>query len=175
MPARLRFAAIALLALVAAAPLRAQDTSFVEIGLDAQIKRDETGNGTLTIAAPLGRVRVGWYITRAWSLEPTFAFNHVDPGSTSATQFAIGLGALYHFRTERSSPQPYVRPYVVSVNSRTKTPTANLSSGGAIVGVGLGVKIPMVRNLSWRLEGAFEKQGGNSHYLINAGISFFTW
>lgn len=169
--------ATALLATTILTPIasRAQDTTFIELGIDAQVVRNNAGSGSTAASLPVGRFRIGWQVNPAWSVEPFISATAVSAGSTRVSNYTIGLGALYHFATDRAKAQPYVRPYLSTTQSHTKTSTLDAKNASLTLGAGLGIKIPMDRNIQWRLEGAYENQVGDSHFLAIAGISFFTW
>ncbi len=120
---------------------------------------------------------MGFAVTPNLSLEPSASLDLVSADGSRFTSYTLGVGALYHFSTDRTRLQPYVRPFIEYFHSSTTTSSgATVSAGGStIYGAGLGVKLPVNDRLAWRLEGAVD---GNSsikgRLKLLAGFSIFT-
>jgi hypothetical protein len=167
---RLTFAA-ALIAMFAQ-PAAAQQSTLVELGLDASFSYgfDDLHQKRLTI--PVQRIRAGFFMSPEISIEPSFGLEYTGVNSSSSTVFTTGIGLLYHLETSRTSAQPYVRPFIEysRVSGSGSSPTVtNTTFGG-----GLGLKIPFSDRLAWRLEAGAGFNQNNSHLLLLAGFSYFT-
>lgn len=180
--------------------LVAQDTQSaqrpIELGIDAAVVRESSDDVTATsFRLPVGRFRVGFHLSEAFSLEPSVAFSYArstienratgDETTLSGTGYELDLGLLYHLRTGRSSVQPYVRPFVGVHGSRTKGDNGFESSvTKPAFGAGLGFKFPMANRLGTRLELGYSHEaeddsdigGGPSRdaFFVAFGLSFFT-
>jgi hypothetical protein len=149
----------------------------VELGVDMDIGFGLDDPSTTTISLPNSVLRAGFFINERVSIEPQFSFQHISvSGGGSSTGLGLQVGALYHFSPDRARNQWYLRPMVG---------LAHASFGGgsatqAALGVGFGVKLPIMDRVATRLEGklghAFETSsapGATSLGLV-AGLSFFT-
>ena len=166
----------------------------IELGVDAALayeSRDAVDGISLTVPVP--RLRVGFFLTDAISLEPSFQFNYArvtiennitgDERTTSGSNYELDFGLLYHFSTDRTQRQVYVRP-LIGINgfsSSDDDDDDDTSSSQVVFGVGLGIKLPSTNRLATRLEGGFVHQSEDDPFFPSSnrlyasfGISFFT-
>ena len=177
---------------LAAAPAAAQRGASlpIELGVDAGVSRDDRADVT-SLEFPVSRVRAGFFLTPALSLEPTLGIMRVgdDEGSLTRSQGALGLLAhLTGVPTGRARTASFfVRPFVgferTSLdldenNGLLDDPTTSATQG--LAGAGVGFKLPVGDRLAWRIEGVFTRfletddlSGGNAVGL-NVGLSFHT-
>ena len=186
----------AAVAVAAPSMLVAQSPRPIELGIDAALVRESTDDATGTsFRVPVGRFRVGFPLSNALSLEPSIAFAYGrstfespttgEDITSSGTGYELDLGLLYHFRTDRSAMQPYLRPFLGVHGSNTETDGGFESSIRQLaVGGGIGFKFPATDRLATRLELGFSHEAEddsddgrgpsrNSFYLA-VGLSFFT-
>jgi hypothetical protein len=166
-------AALSVLALSASAS--AQRSSYSanpspEIGMDAGITFGLGTPSITTIEIPAQQIRMGFFMSSALSIEPTFGLVSVSGGGVSATAYNIGAGLLYHFSTSRAANQFYVRPFVNVVGSSG----GGSSSSTAYFGVGGGLKVPLRDRIASRFEANFQHGNGNNAIGLLAGLSFYT-
>lgn len=167
----------------AAAAPAASAGNPVELGIDGGISFGLNDPKTTTIMLPAQQFRAGFMLDDKMELEPFGAFNYFSvSGGGSSTALGLGTGLLYHLSTVRTQPQVYVRPLAMlqflSVNPGGAAPSSSTTQFG--LGIGLGVKRPILDRLSWRFEGnlghSFQSGNAPSQTSINllAGLSFFT-
>jgi len=182
------FAALAL----AAAPAAAQRGASlpIELGVDAGVSRDDRADVT-TFAFPISRVRAGFFVSPALSLEPTLGVMRMsgDGGSVTRSQGALGVVAhLAGVPTGRARTASFfVRPFV----GFERTSVDFDENGGlfdrdarsatqALAGAGAGFKLPVGDRLAWRIEGVFTRfvesddLPDGSAFGLNVGLSFHT-
>ena len=150
----------------------AAQAGLVELGVDGSIEHVVDSPSSTTINLPVARLRVGYFFSPQFSLEPLVAVN-VTRGNGDFTTGRIGLGALWHFTASRTGAQPYVRPFIEHEFTSFSEGTETRTTGAGVVGVGLGVKLPLADRLRWRLEGAYEHSTARSRILGFVGVSFF--
>jgi hypothetical protein len=152
---------------------------FWELGMDAALMIATGDPGVTTLSVPVQNVRLGYFFTPEWALEPFFSLDYVniEDGGSIAT-YQLGTGLLYHFSTVRTASQLYVRPFVgfVGVNVNPEVGASD-SETDVFLGGGLGMKWP-------RLGGRAALRGEvNVGYAFDAeqmtvgvqfGLSFFT-
>ena len=184
MPNRVKAATLALVFSVA---LPAQASSQIEFGIDpfslgVDVISDVGETRTLTrllINLPttsLQTFRVGFFVSDKVSVEPRISVDYVKfEGSDATSKVTLSLGALVHFTAERQRPQAYIRPLgsIFFVDRRGSSATQ------VSLGVGLGVKLPILQQLAARLEAqyahAFEGDSPSVNSLAAVfGLSFFT-
>src|SRR4051794_4589422 len=175
----LSLAALSILALSASASAQrsgSMTNPSPEIGMDAGIGFRLTDPSFTTVAIPVPAIRMGFFVSPALSIEPTLGLTSVSGGGISGTDYAIGVGALYHFSPSRAANQFYVRPFV-NINGSS----GDLGSGSSVAfGVGGGLKIPLRDRIATRFEANFShdggRNGGGSSDMIGllAGLSFYT-
>lgn len=171
----LSLAALSILALSASASAQRSSSSMSnpspEIGMDAGITFGSGSASGTMIDIPAQRIRMGFFLSPALSIEPTFGLTSVSGGGTTITGYAIGVGALYHFQPSRAANQFYIRPFV-------DIQGASVSGGGsnstAFFGVGGGLKIPLRDRIASRFEANFEHGDGADYFGLLAGLSFYT-
>lgn len=168
----------------------------IELGIDAAVVRQSADNRTNTsFQLPVGRFRVGFPISDAISLEPSIALSYgrstfENPATgeditSSGTAYELDFGLLYHFRTDRTRAQPYVRPFLgIHGFSSEADGGFESSSNQFALGAALGFKIPASSRLGTRLEIGFSHEteddsddGGapsTNSIFFAVGLSFFT-
>ena len=169
---------------VAAAPLAAQPAAPIELGVDANITRDDRSDAT-TFALPLGRVRAGFFLSPSLSLEPALSVQRTSAENGSSTRVGGALGLLAHLGgvpTGRyRTTSVYVRPFVgFDRFSFDPDDGDGASATQGNVGAGLGAKFPVGDRLAWRLEAVYTRlletddaPSGNL-FGLNLGLSFHT-
>ncbi|HEX6051127.1 MAG TPA: outer membrane beta-barrel protein [Gemmatimonadaceae bacterium] len=184
------------LAVGLAAPLGAHAQARpIEIGLDAALAYDDADGASVTsLTIPVGRLRVGFFVSDAVSLEPFFALQYtraevdvpvVGDRTTSFTQYDLGLGLLFHFATDRTRSQPYLRPFVgvrgFSSDSDDDANDDDDSGTQPVLGAAFGLKLPSTSRLGTRLEAGFAHRfedepsfRESNQIFLSFGLSFFT-
>jgi hypothetical protein len=177
----------------------AQDTAQkkpIELGIDAAIAREsEDGRKVTSLVLPISRFRVGFFLTDAVSLEPSvsFSYYHISrdidipgfDGTSSGFNYDLDVGLLYHFRTDRTKAQPYVRPFLGlrGFSADNESPNSDFPDSGTQVsfGAGLGYKIPLANRVGTRLEVGYSHAGENepvfsksNRIFLSIGLSFLT-
>ena len=126
---------------------------------------------------PVQAVRVGFFTSDQFSIEPAISLSFAKPEGVDAFyEFGFTLSGLYHFVPDLSRAQPYLRGQgqVVLAGSGGES-VSQLGIGG-----GLGVKIPIVDRLAFRLEGSYghrfenDDVRGTNTVAALFGFSFFT-
>ncbi len=183
MPNRFKSAPLALLLSAALPALASAQGRPIELGIDAlSLGVDvfsafgQTATVT-TVSVPEGSFRAGFFVGDQVSVEPRIAFDYVKVEDVDAvTVGTFSLGALYHFTPERQSSQVYLRP----VGSISFVDFGGQSASQVFLGVGLGVKQPILGQLATRLELEFAHGFDNDDFAnVNSlaavfGFSFFT-
>ena len=155
----------------------------IELGVDA-LSLDVnffSSNGettTLTtVSVPVTTFRAGFFVSDQVSVEPRISFDYLKVEDVDAvTVVTLSLGALYHFTPERQRSQVYLRP----VGSIFFADVGDQSVSQAFLGLGLGVKLPMLGQLAARLELEYTHGFDNDDFAnVNSlaavfGFSFFT-
>ena len=175
--------AAALLGLAAAGAVAAQDR-IMEIGIDGGVQRQTYEGRSVSytafpVAWPTFRapLRFGQFVTPALEIEPAFGMLLAGGSGSSFTSFVGSWSMLYHFRTDRSVPRPYVRAAgLVRVVGGGSTAT-QLGLQGA-----LGLKVPNGERIGTRFEigygRAFENEekglAGIRLLDFTFGFSYFT-
>ncbi len=165
----------------------------IELGIDAALAYEDADDvSATTLTLPVPRVRLGFFIGDALSLEPFFSIQYsrtkvddngpFDGETVSVTQYDLGLGLLFHFATDRARTQPYVRPFVGIRGFSASDDDENDSSGNQpILGAGIGLKFPSTNRLGTRLEAGFARRfeddpifDASNQIYLSFGLSFFT-
>jgi hypothetical protein len=145
-----------------------------ELGMDAGASFGLGDNSGTTIAIPAQQLRIGFFVSPAFSIEPTFGLvSHSGGGLGSVTSYAIGAGLLYHLSTNRATNQLYLRPFV-EVDGVSVGGTNGGSNSITIVGMGVGVKVPLRDRIASRFEANFAHADGSDAIGLLAGLSFYT-
>jgi hypothetical protein len=174
----LSLAALSILTLSASASAQRSSSAnpSPEIGMDAGIGFRLTDPSITTIAIPVQAIRMGFFVSPVLSIEPTLGLVSFSGGGVSGTDYAIGVGALYHFSPSRAVNQFYVRPFI-EINGSS----GDAGSGSSVAfGVGGGLKMPLRDRIATRFEANFAhdggRNGGGSSDMIGllAGLSFYT-
>lgn len=172
---RATLSAFALLGLVATT---AQAQNPIEVGIDAQISFGLDDQGT-SISIPAQKVRAGFLINPAMTIEPSLGFFRISDDAMSMSTADIDVSLLYHFSTLRTAKQYYVRPVIglrrVSVTDKTIDESASDSEMN--IGVAGGVKIPLMDRVGARAEAEFRNYMSDpsvSAFNLNFGLSYYT-
>jgi hypothetical protein len=170
----LSLAALSILALSASAGAQRSSASSSspspEIGMDAGITFGLGTPSTTSIDIPARQIRMGFFMSPALSIEPTFGLRSVSGGVASSTVYNIGAGVLYHFSSSRAANQFYVRPFLNVVGASG----GGASTSTAVFGVGGGLKVPLRDRLASRFEANFAHGDGENAIGLLAGLSFYT-
>ena len=167
---RLSLAALSILTLGASASAQRSANPSPEIGMDAGISFGLGNGGGTLVDIPVQQIRMGFFVSPALSIEPTFGLHRESGGGATVTVYNIGAGALYHFSPSRAANQFYIRPFIQ---------IAGFSGGGvsdsqARFGVGGGLKIPLRDRIASRFEANFAHTDGSDMLGLLAGLSFYT-
>jgi hypothetical protein len=165
---------------------------LMELGLDGGLAFGLSDPKVTTFGLPVQSLRAGFYMSDALSIEPIVSMNYqnvsANGGSVSANNLDLGVGAVWHLNPNRAERQFYVRPFVdmLHVGSKFKdtnggvTTTESTSDNAMGLGAGLGVKIPVMSRMVWRLETQLAHRlesgaiGSQTSLGFSAGFSFFT-
>ena len=154
----------------------------IELGIDAGVSIGLGDNSVTVINIPAQAFRIGFFFDDNMSLEPKISLNTITGSGNTFTSYLFELGLLYHFYREgegrRVYPPPalrsafYVRPFAGIVG----TSDGN-SNTDAVLGAGIGMKVPLVSRLASRFEANFAHRFGDASQNqigLLAGLSFFT-
>lgn len=167
--------------------MQSQEYHPIELGVDAGVTVGLGDNSVTVISIPVQAFRIGFFLDENVSLEPKFGLNTITGSGDTFTSYAAELGLLWHFfrepererrgRVIYSGPGPrssfYVRPFVGIVG----TSGGGDSDSDAVLGAGVGMKVPLVNRLAARFEANFAHQFGDPDFNtlgLLAGLSFFT-
>ncbi len=147
-----------------------------EIGIDAGVTFGLGTPSTTVLSIPAQQIRMGFFLSPALSIEPTFGLQSASGGGVSFTTYNIGTGLLYHFAQSRAASQFYVRPFVnvVGINGDVG------SNSSTRFGVGGGIKVPFRDRIATRFEANIGRQDGDNlapaqNFIgLLAGLSFYT-
>ena len=145
----------------------------VEIGMDAAFQFLFAGGATAwTLSVPIQQARFGFMASDRLSVEPRFSFSHLNNG-VSLTALQAGLHLLHYFQPMAAGARPYVTEGVTLLFVDA---SFGRSDTQFQLGAGIGVLLPIVSRLFWRLEArydrAFSPRGNGVAALF--GLSFFT-
>lgn len=122
----------------------------IELGLDAGVTFDLDDPKATTLSIPVQGIRAGFFLSDKLSIEPAVAFNWIKlSGEDAFSTLGLDAGVLYHFSTDASRSQLYIRP----VAGLTRFGGGGESVSQVTVGGGVGVKLPMAERMKLRLEG----------------------
>lgn len=151
----------------------------VEVGVDAQIAFGLDNQGT-TISIPAQKIRAGFVIAEAMTVEPALGFVRLSNNGSSISNTTLDLSLLYHFDPSRAVRQFYVRP-VIGIHRMAGTLDGQSDATTFMnVGVAGGMKVPLMARAGARIEAEFrnqlEKDGvpSQSALNLNFGLSYFT-
>ena len=154
----------------------------VELGIDAGLFVGLGDNSVTTINIPADAFRIGFFVQDNVSIEPKIRLNTISGNGNTATSYLAELGLLYHFYRPGTRPMSYPGP--VQHSAFYLRPFAGIvgfsggtSNTGGVLGIGAGMKVPLVSRLASRFEANIAHTFGDfsSNELgILAGLSFFT-
>lgn len=141
-----------------------------EIGIDAGVTFGLGTPSTTVVSIPAQQIRLGFFVSPALSVEPTFGLQSVSGGGVSITTYNFGAGLLYHFAQSRAANQFYMRPFVnvVGISGDVGSNTT------AVFGFGGGVKVPLRDRIASRFEANVQAGEGDTAIGLLAGLSFYT-
>ena len=147
--------------------------SPIELGTDASIGILFNGGTLFSISAPIGQFRAGFRSGDNITLEPRGSLDILSGEGSTLTVFSGGLHVLYNLRSSSDSNS---RLYVTGGGNIIFVDGSGASNTDVQLGGGLGVRIPVVDRLAWRLEGRLDHQFDASVTSLTGifGISFFT-
>ncbi|MEJ7759066.1 MAG: outer membrane beta-barrel protein [Gemmatimonadaceae bacterium] len=164
-----------------AAPAHAQIARGVELGIDAGVAIGLGDNSQTTIDIPAQSFRAGFVMTDRISIEPKLGLRIVTGGGDTFSFYRAEVGALYHLspRADRMRAGVYVRPFagLVGFSAGDDDNDTDVSDTNGLLGVGVGLKVPLLSRLSSRFEANFAGNFGDntdSQIGLLAGLSFFT-
>lgn len=135
------------------------------------------GSNQIELAIPVQIIRVGFFVSDQFSVEPALSMALIKPeGIDAAYQLTGLLSGLYHLTADASRPQPYVR----AQGQFLFTGSGGESASQFGVAGGIGVKLPLVPQLALRLEASFGHRFENADFFGRStiaglvGLSFFT-
>jgi hypothetical protein len=174
-------AAVALCATTASAQRRPTTTTStvgttptaLELGVDATADIGLSGDSFTDVNVPSGTMRIGFPISPRVSIEPKGRLGVASSNSHTVTTYRIEVGALYHFdeaAMQRSGF--YLRP-ALGVSGFSGAGSQNT----VYMGIGAGLKKPIVGQLGARYEAAFLhnfNNGSANELELSAGLSWFT-
>jgi len=173
---KLKAAAIA--ACLAASGAGAQDRP-IELGLDAGVSIGLGDNSRTAISIPAQAFRAGFGMTDRVSIEPKFGLNIISGDGESVSLYRAEVGLLYHLAAARDRMRSgvYIRPFGGLSGFSAGSGENDVSDTNGLIGVGLGLKVPLLSRLSSRFEanvaGSFG-DGSSTEIGLLAGLSFFT-
>ena len=180
------------LAVTAAARAQARP---IEIGIDAALAYEDADNVSVTsLTVPVPRLRVGFFVGDAVSLEPFFSLRYtraevdspiLGERTQSFTEYDLGVGLLFHFATDRTRSQPYLRPFVgirgFSADDDDDVDEDDTSGTQPVLGAAFGLKLPSTSRFGTRLEAGFARRfedeptfEESTQIFLSFGLSFFT-
>jgi hypothetical protein len=154
-------------------PATAQTSGRVwELGVDAELSFGLDDPNTTSLGIPIGNFRAAWSHSDVLSIEPFGALNYFKvEGFDATTTYMLGVGALYHFSTDRSKSQAYARPFLALAGIST----SGASDSDLGFGVGIGMKWPRLGGrIAWRGEANVAQVGDATSLNALFGLSFFT-
>ncbi len=162
-----------------ATPAHAQIARGVELGIDAGVAIGLGDNSQTEIDIPAQSFRAGFVMTDRISIEPKLGLRIVTGNGDTFSFYRAEVGALYHLsaRADRMRAGVYVRPFAGLTGFSAGDDDNDVSDTNGLLGIGVGLKVPLLSRLSSRFEANFAGNfGDNSDSQIGllAGLSFFT-
>jgi len=159
----------------------AQTSRGVELGIDAGVAIGLGDNSQTVISFPAQAFRAGFAMSDRISIEPKLGFSISTGDNSTSSSYRAEVGALYHLspRVDRMRSGVYVRPFagIAGFNVSVDGDDNDVGDTNGLLGVGLGLKVPLISRLSTRFEanvaGTFGDES-NSQIGLLAGFSFFT-
>jgi len=168
----LRVVTAGFIMLILGSPIAAQEGKAFELGVDGMIAYRATTPSSTTVTLPVGRMRVGYFLSPNFSFEPSLSYNSSDGNGAHSSRTIIGVAIVPQFGT-LGSAKVYARPFV-EYNFVTSTfENQRLTSQSSSVGAGIGMRVPLATRLMWRLEAAYATSSGESQFMGLVGLSFF--
>jgi hypothetical protein len=164
-------------ALAAAAPAHAQDPMPIEFGVDAGLTVGTESPRVTTFSLPVQRLRVGFFLSPALSLEPAILVNRTSTTGLSVSGYEADLGILWHFTPPAPGTRTfYARPFAGISGFSASFEGERVSDSELNAGIGLGVRLPLADRLQARIEAQGRHQFDSDVQTLglSAGISFLT-
>jgi len=174
----IKLKAVAAMACLAASGAGAQERP-IELGLDAAVSIGLGDNSRTVISIPAQAFRAGFGMTDRVSVEPKFGINIISGDGESVSLYRAEVGLLYHLAAARDRMRSgvYIRPFAGLSGFSTGSDDNDVSDTNGLIGVGLGLKVPLLSRVSSRFEanvaGSFG-DGSSTEIGLLAGLSFFT-
>ncbi len=177
-----RLAAVTMFSVFALSSINAQERT-VELGIDAGLSViSADGNSVTTLNVPVPAFRVGFFVSDRLSLEPSLLLAYATTSNVSSTSYNLIFGALYHLSTDRTRPQLFLRPLIGYGGSRVSGTSglADNTNGSALVGIGIGAKVPKGDRFALRFGADYERRFEDdpspafNRFAATVGFSFFT-
>jgi hypothetical protein len=171
------------LAVIVAVPVQAQHP--VEIGMDGGVvwtSPDVEGvDSTFDVTLPFQLLRVGFFISDQFSIEPMVGFDRQDFGDDfTFTQANLLASGVYHFTPSRTQSQLFGQLTGGLSHVRFSDADESETDTQWLIGLGAGVKIPMMDRLAARL-GVLYLRAFESDFMPDmnqirgsVGVSFYT-
>jgi hypothetical protein len=152
----------------------------IELGIDAALIHESSDNITATrIELPVSRFRVGFFLSDAVSFEPSLSLQYArvtieNPltgrdNTSSGTSYDMDFGLLYHFSTQRTQTQTFVRPFVGIRGFSGEGEHGSQATFGAA----LGFKQPLSNRLAARFEVGFAHRAEDEPTFPSTNVLFF--
>lgn len=169
------------LASLAVAATTASAQNPLELGVDAGVAILLDDDPVILVEVPVHSLRVGFPIGTRTSLEPKLSFSSRSGRGATVTEYQAALGLLYHLGSSRypgayHRAGLYVRPFAGIVGASISNGIDAEESDG-FLGLGIGLKMPLVSRLSSRFEANLAHrfgEGDGTELGLLAGLSFFT-
>jgi hypothetical protein len=146
-------------------PAVAQDRP-IELGIDAGASLRLEQPRLTSISVPAQRLRVGFFVSDAVSVEPSVFLSHVRVAGESFSFYMADIGLLLHLTAAPATPTWYLRPFagIVGVGGSDRTGNTDWTAG-----IGGGLKGPLAERLLWRAEANFRRHFAPGE-LDDAGV-----
>jgi hypothetical protein len=163
----------------------------IELGVDAALAYQSGDRVKVTtLSIPVTRFRAGFFLTDAVSFEPSIALHYThatrentatgNETTSSGTDYDFDFGLLFHFSTDRTQSQTFIRPFVGLRGFSGDSDFGSSSASQGVFGLALGVKKPLVSRLAGRFEVGFahatddDNLPSSNQVFLSFGLSFFT-
>lgn len=168
-----RLSAIAIAITVAAGSATAQAPRPIELGIDAGASIGLGDNSVTVISIPAQSARVGFFMTPRISIEPKLGLTIVSGNDETVSAYRAEVGVLWHTGTPPAMRSGvYIRPFVGFTGFSNGDSETN-----GLLGIGAGLKVPMLDRFAARFEANFAHHfgdGSGNELGLLAGLSFFT-
>ena len=145
----------------------------IELGQDASAGIFFNGGTFFDITAPISQIRIGFQSSENIVLEPRFSLGFTAGDGDTFTFVDAGFHVLYGLQPRSASNSSV---YVTGGVDLIFSDGPGGSNSDFSLGGGVGVRIPILDQLAWRLEGRLDHQFDFSATSLRGlfGLSFFT-